>query len=307
MDTLEEELLPAEEELPLSTTDSKYVNLPRGKALSIADASHIVRSTGAPIVLLVGAAESGKTTLIASLHDCFQWSTFNNYHFAGSDTLIGFEERCFDSRKVSGAREPATIRTNKADGIQLYHLKLRSNLKTPIRNLLLADLSGETYEEAVNSAQAMRELFIITRADHFVLLVDGEKLQTIETQAYTRTNILLLMRRCFEQNMLKANARVDVLLTKWDIVLKQTSQADANKLLSDFKGLVEKEWGAKLGRLNIQQIAARPHYSSNLPLCYGLDQVFSRWVEEPSIIMKPIQKQMPTPLLTRMFDRYRIF
>jgi len=291
--------------VPEQTTGVNDINLPTGKPLTSEEANHIVRSTGAPIVLLIGAVKSGKTTLIASIHDAFQWMPFANYLAAGSETLIGFEERCFDSRAVSGAEEPTTIRTIPAEGIQFYHLKLRDqNMTAPIRHLLLADMSGEIYEQALDSSAVMRGLSILTRADHLVYLVDGAKLYSEEFKHHTRTNALMLMRRCFEQNMIRTNARVDVLLTKWDIVLKQSSQNVADQFLKEYKNLFNKEWGAKLGRLNVLPIAARPHYKSTLTPCYGLTEILHRWVEEWPVKLQSARINITVHGLTRMIDKF---
>ena len=121
------------------------VNLPTGKPLTAAEASPILRAAGgAPVIVLAGAAGSGKTTLLASLHDSFQRGPFANYLAAGSQTLVGFEERCFDSRFASGLDAPLTQRTTVEEGQLIYHLRLRDlDLRGPLRNLLLADMSGE--------------------------------------------------------------------------------------------------------------------------------------------------------------------
>jgi hypothetical protein len=79
---------------------------------------------------------------------------------------MGFEERCFDSRAASGANEPTTLRTRPAEGLVFYHMKFRNeDLKTPIKHLLLADMSGEHYSGALDSASEMRALTIFCSPD----------------------------------------------------------------------------------------------------------------------------------------------
>jgi Double-GTPase 2 len=101
------------------------INLPSGKPLRSTEATNLLRAQPTPVVLLAGAAKSGKTTLLASLHDCFQWGPFAGYLAAGSETLLGFEEQCFDSRVASGAEKPSTGRTSLEAGQQFYHLRVR--------------------------------------------------------------------------------------------------------------------------------------------------------------------------------------
>src|SRR5436190_1898103 len=185
-----------------------YVNLPSGKPLKEDGASNLLRAHAAPIILLAGAAKSGKTTLLASLHDSFQRRPFAGYFAAGSRTLIGFEERCFDSRAASAAEYPSTVRTRPAEGLLFYHMKLRDeDLKAPIKHLLVADMSGEHYSGALDSAPEMRALTIIRRADHFVHLMDGGKLVSKELRAHTHSNAMMLMRRCFEEEMFAKDAK----------------------------------------------------------------------------------------------------
>ena len=56
-------------------SDGGIVNLPAGKALTHIEASQILRSAICPVVVLAGAAKSGKTTLLASIHDSFSMET----------------------------------------------------------------------------------------------------------------------------------------------------------------------------------------------------------------------------------------
>jgi hypothetical protein len=289
-------------------SESKYIDLPSGKPLNSNEASQIIRRTGAPIVLLVGAVESGKTTLLASLHDSFQRSlSFANYISAGSSTLIGFEERCFDSRAESGAIEPSTLRTTFDEGLMFYHLELRVEDRTRgIHHLLIADMSGEFYERAMNSAAETKELTIITRADHFVHLLDGANLASKTLKDHTRANALLLMRRIFEQNMLRDNARVDVLITKWDIVLKRFGAEGAAGLLNEYRQIFQTKWGKHVGRLNVQSVAVRPHFTSDLRVGYGLSDVLARWLEEPQTQLQPVRKRIPMTTLSRTFDDFAV-
>src|SRR4051794_25398831 len=128
---------------PGTTLDADgMVDLPKGKPLTVEQASEVLRDTGAPVVVLAGAVGSGKTTLVASLHDSFQRAPFADYLSAGSQTLIGFEERCFDSRASSDGESPTTVRTTTEEGQLFYHLRLRAtHLGQPIRHLLIADMS----------------------------------------------------------------------------------------------------------------------------------------------------------------------
>ncbi|MCI0718250.1 MAG: hypothetical protein L0338_04660 [Acidobacteria bacterium] len=282
------------------------VDLPLGKPLAEAEASEVLRASGAPIVVLAGAPKSGKTTLLASLHDGFQRKPFAGYLVAGSRTLIGFEERCFDSRIASGGETPVTQRTQLKEGILFYHVKVRrEDLNSPVKQLLLADMSGEFYEGALDSATAMRGLTIVRRADHFVHLVDGGKLASKELSAHTQANALMLMRRCFEENMLDSDARVDILLTKWDIALARSGEEKAEEILRRQREVFS-AFERRVSRLRVRPIAARPHYKSDLKPGYGLDDLLQCWIEEPPRKVTPQVRRLPLVGLRSPFDWFAL-
>jgi hypothetical protein len=288
-------------------TPSQFVDLPSGKPLTESQVSDLLRARSAPVVLLAGAVKSGKTTLLACLHDSFQWGGFAGYLAAGSQTLIGFEERCFDSRAASRADEPSTGRTIFKEGQLFYHIRLRDEgLKYPIRDLLFVDMSGEYYERAIDSAAEMRDLVVIRRADHFVHLIDGARLVSKELRAHTRSNAMMLMRRCFEETMLGSDARVDVLLTKWDIVLARCGEEEAGKLLDFHRRTFADQFGHRVARLRVVPIAARPHYKSPLQAAYGITDLLRCWVEEPPRQLEVRMRLLPVPKLSRPFDAFAL-
>jgi Double-GTPase 2 len=291
---------------PTAAVDAMFVNLPLGQPLGEAEASDVLRTNGAPIVVLAGAAKSGKTTLLASLHDAFQRVPFAGYLAAGSRTLMGFEERCFDSRVTSGRETPVTQRTKLKEGTVFYHTKLRKeDLNSPIRQMLLADMSGEHYEAALDSAVVLRSLTIIQRADHFVHLVDGGKLASEDWSAPTRANAFLLMRRCLEERMLDPDARVDILLTKWDIVLGRSGEEKAEEILRSQREAF-RTFETRVGRLRVTPIAARPHYKSVLKPGYGLDNLLQCWSEEPPRKLSPQARRLPLAALRIPFETFAL-
>lgn len=296
---------PAGAEVTSAVTDV-FVDLPLGKTLGEREASDVLRASGGPIVVLVGAPKSGKTTLLASLHDGFQRTPFAGYLVAGSRTLIGFEERCFDSRVASGGETPVTQRTKLKEGVLFYHMKVRKeDLNSPVKQLLFADMSGEYYEGALDSAAAMQELTIVRRADHFVHLVDGGKLASKELSAHTQANASMLMRRCFEENMLDPDAKVDILLTKWDIVLARLGEEKAEEILRCQRETFS-AFKKRVSRLRVTPVAARPHYKSNLKPGYGLDDLLRCWMEEPPRKVTPQVRRLPLVELRSPFDSFAL-
>jgi hypothetical protein len=283
------------------------VALPAGDALAPADSYRFARAGRAPLVLLAGAVRSGKTTLIASLHDRFLAGPFAGYWFAGSETLRAFEERCFDARVASRNAAPGTVRTSRLAGLRLYHLRLRSgNQRGPVRNLLVLDRSGEFFGDVLDSRQEMEALEIGRRADQFVLLVSGPMLFSGEVQAKIRSNTSMLIRRCVEEGVLGSDSRVDVLVTKWDVV-STLFPGTAEAVLARFSEYVTGLHGTKLRRLRISPIAARPHPGSPMPAPWGIEDLLRSWVEEVPVALdrKPVGGPWPGDP-TDMFDVYAL-
>ena len=159
---------------PGQSASTKLMDLPHGKGLSPAETAAITRRAQTSIVLFAGTADSGKTTLLATLYLLFQRGPFADYLFAGSETLVGFENRVYFARTASGREAPATPRTSVSEYL---HLQVRrEDLSEPVRDVLLCDLSGEDFREAKDNSDACRGLRIISIANRFVLLVDGGKL-----------------------------------------------------------------------------------------------------------------------------------
>ena len=81
---------------------SDLIDLPSGKELNEVAANTIAASRSVRVVVLAGPVDSGKTTLLTSLYELFQWGTVADQLFAGSTTLPAFEQRCHLARTVSG-------------------------------------------------------------------------------------------------------------------------------------------------------------------------------------------------------------
>jgi len=281
--------------------------LPAGQPLSATQASEVLREIHAPIVMLAGAAKAGKTTLIASIHDAFQRGPFAGYLASGSHTLMGFEERCFDSRYRSGAKEPATIRTRALEGSLYYHLKVREkDLQSPARQILFLDMSGEHYERMTDSESEARRLApLVHRADHFVYLVNGARLASLKFRSHTVSNASMLMRRLFESGLLDSSARVDVLLTKWDLV-QLAGPEIVREALSVADSLFPEKERARVARFRITPVAARPHFLSSLTPGYGLQELLRSWVEDLPKKLLIHSRTHSDERSGRLFDRFAL-
>jgi hypothetical protein len=176
----------------------------------------------------------------------------------------------------------------------------------PTRNLLLIDRSGEFFRDVLDSSQELAALEIARRSDHFALLVSGPMLYSDQVQAKTRSNALALIRRCVEGGVLGADSRVDILVTKWDVV-NTLFPATAEAVIAEFSADLKRAYGEKLKRLRISPIAARPHPGSSMPMLWGVEELLRSWVEDMPAVLDRKPTPGPWPRDTRdMFDLYAL-
>ncbi|HXJ37628.1 MAG TPA: hypothetical protein VNH18_00045 [Bryobacteraceae bacterium] len=291
-----------------TTRDGSVVTLPSGNPLDLAGASTVLRAVHTPVVLLAGAAKAGKTTLLASLYDAFQRGPFGGYLAAGSQTLVGFEERCFDARRSSRAVKPSTQRTKFQEGHLYYHLKLRpEDLGSQARHLFLLDMSGEWYERATDFTREANTLgAVFRRADHVVHLVNAARLASHKYRVHTQSNVSMLMRRLSQSGLLTSTMRIDVLLTKWDLILLAGGHQLAAETDELAQALFPAQYREKVKRLRITPVAARPDHRSSLEPEFGLKGLFRDWIEELPIKLQNLPAPSQLSDSQKPFDRFGV-
>jgi hypothetical protein len=293
-----------EPKAPVRKTDSQesVFQLPIAKAMTFEEASSISAKSRTRLIVFAGAADSGKTTLIASLFHIYQRQNLSDFWFSNSSTLIGYDERCHDARTSSFRQKQDTERTKAGTEYVLLHLNVRHKCEGPAIDLLLLDMSGEDYEDALDSIEECNKLTFIKRADHFVLLIDGELLADISKRQKAKTEAFTLLRSCFDSGQLDHNSLVDVLISKWDL---SESNADIRKALTEFTDVLEEQvkdrFGNKCARLRIAKVAARP--DNVLPLGYGVEKLFPAWVNDLPQNFYKYTTVIP-PTVASEFDRF---
>lgn len=271
------------------------IDLLPGRALTTQEAFRITSATQTKLILIAGAVGSGKTTLIASIFHCFQNGSFGDYLFAGSDTLLGFDERCHLARTASGRSTANTERTKAGVDRKFLHLRVRAkDADAPIRNVLIVDLSGEHYRDAKDSVDECRRLPLIRRADHFVQLVDGGKLVQPDQRQSTKNDAIMLLRSCLDAGQLDRKSFVDVLFSKWDLIDTSENKTENMAFVKQVEASMKRHFKSRFGRLRFFRIAARRD-KGDLPIGYGVDVPFSSWVEETpeKVLSAPVRLHEP--------------
>lgn len=262
-----------DESTPLPRTHKMHT----GNAMTVREISRVCRQRFTPIIFMAGEISSGKTTLIASLHDAFLFGPLAGFRFAGSQTLLAFEERSFESRAKSEGLVPQTSRTRYENGQEYFHFRVQEEQDPSFRDfdILFADMSGEFFERSIQSrteAQALRDL---TRAQCLLVLLDGEKLASLNERQAVRSNALSFLRRCIEENVLTDDTEVQVLISKWDFVSKLSHDKQTEVLQFIENRVNEKALGRQV---LVKPIASRPGLGSPDPKLFGVKELFPGWL-----------------------------
>lgn len=248
-----------------------------GEALPLTQSFEIANAYPTHVILMMGEREAGKTTLLAELHHSFLRAPFAEYLFAGSRTLIGFEKNCFLARHLSGEEREDTERTKYSD-IRLLHLALtRPDDPRQVRHLLLTDVSGERFKEIRSSRDEAEEIApLVRRANHTVLLVDGNRLSVPRTQASVVTKACLLLRGLVEAGGLSSRNALHVVISKWDYVLARSATDQVQRLQDAIRK------AAPTLAPQFHFVAARVTESVDIDPGYGLATLLQAWMAPTS-------------------------
>lgn len=209
------------------------IRLPKALALEMSDANRILTALPSRMIGIIGAHDSGKTSVIAGLYDLFQDGPVAGALFAGSSTLHGFELICHDARVTSNRHEAHSERTKRGE-VRFYHIDVCEGGR--LQSILIADRSGEEYEEVADLAANASEMFELRRADVITILVDGRRLESPVERADTIGSIPLILQGMVENGAFARKPNIAIVLTKDDVV--QSSKRKA-RVMQDFAVIVE--------------------------------------------------------------------
>lgn len=197
----------------LDGPDADAIVLPSGRAMQRNEAAALASERRHKIVVFAGAPDSGKTSLIADIYVTMQLGELDGISFGGSETLIGFETKCWSARASALQIVPETRRTSRNEP---PYLQLSLSNAQGLQDLFICDISGEAFEDAANSNDACRKIVDLGWVDHFVLVIDGKKLSMISEREAVLTQAKQVLFRLFDSGVLPKGAKLAIAISKAD-------------------------------------------------------------------------------------------
>ena len=255
------------------------IDLPYGGELDGTAAAKLQASRLVRLIVVAGPPGAGKTTLVTSLYELLQQKAVADIMFGGSSTLPAFERRCHISRTASERSQPDTERTPYGE-VRYLHLRVSGDdLRHNPLDLLFTDVSGESFERARDSISECQQLGFLKMADHFLLLLDCQKLIDRRTRWQAAHNSMTLLRSCLDSGMLGSGCFVNVLWTKYDLV-EAPGDGARDSFFEKIRNEFKTEFDSRVGRLTFSKVAARPMAVDSLEFGYGIPDLLKEWAND---------------------------
>jgi len=249
------------------------------------------------VVALVGMKECGKTTLLARLHQLFLSRPLAGFDFAGCRSLPRFEELNWLATVESGAAQPKMLRTSSQFDNSFIHIAVRPNNGGPRVDLLLNDISGETFNAAVAAQSTCDTLLALARADHLVTLVDGAALADPARRHLHVSQVADFLQRVTQSGQCGAQTALHLVVSKLDELKGNLGPASA------MEADVAARFANQFGSITCWRVAARP-MDGSLPTFEPIGKLFAAWVQKTHRYPRPVLATPPRHIWHRDFCRF---
>lgn len=255
------------------------------------------------IIYILGPVGSGKTTFETMLYKCFLKSVDDELLFAGSETLLGYEERLNNHRLKSGNAEISMGRTNVEERRCFLHLNVNNIKRNNEYSVVFSDISGEIFERCASNVETLEsDLKNLDMARKIVLFMDGslllDKKQRHGVVSKTKLFLKTLKSSCFYF----PNCNIDIIITKNDIIYEKTKKQEdsfINNIESKFDDL-KKYYNINFIRVEAQSGENIKDIENSKPLL----TVLKDWLEDIDVKDYTRERNSRKYILKNMFNRF---
>jgi len=282
---------------------SGMIDVYSGKALRLNEVNRISTSAISRLIILAGMPDAGKTTLLLSLMHLFQTKPeFQNYIFAGSETLLDFEEKAHPSKAESENVEENTGRTPIGPPTFL-HLAVNNKTSNHSTNLIFTDVSGELFNALKDNTEQCKNFTLAERADHFVILFDADRITTLKDRAIAKTSGISIIKSLIQAGTLKPHTRIQIIFSRWDLYIQKGKQKSHDEYIDLLKTDLRAQIGSKF-EIEFFEVSARPK-SNLLTFGHGLEKVFPMWVTQSILDKQATISEKQEPVSGRQYLQYQ--
>ncbi len=290
-------------EMPEEDVGPKYTNLPSSEPLNTDSACAVMGSAVTRLVVLGGPQDSGKTTLASSIYEQFQRGPFAGFSLGWTDTLMGFERVCHESRDASGLETPNTLHTSRQVGRQLFHFRLWNESSDSDHPLLITDISGEEFEDLHGYDDVCSKLTLLRRADHFAVLIAGDRVVDPAERHRAFDETTTIIRTLIENDLLSTSTHLEIVISKCDRIRDAESGLNVDEYLDSLESRLRSKFADKVGSIEFFKTIARDK-DAQKPLTDGVDSLLEHWVRFRRITkFAGSNEDLPKPV--RPFDCFK--
>jgi hypothetical protein len=273
-----------------------------GRKLTVDEAAPILQSNP-QVVMLGGMVESGKTTLLARVFEMFQCGAITGYRFMTSRTPVEFDKLSWHATMECGAASPSTEHTYRSENNLFLHLRIRAeNGSAPPIDLLIGDIPGEVFPEAVAEESVCRDLYALRRANHLLLFLDSGVLCDPAKRHDHCGKVFDFVVRALQTGQVGQHTVLHLVISKCDLLPKE-SASEVLKYVESNERVFRTRFAPRVGGLNSWRLAARPVHPFE-PTLTEINEMFRVWATRATphadTFMRPPQRSV----LHRDFCRF---
>jgi hypothetical protein len=291
----------ATETVPPPTHEEVY----SGRKLTGDEAAPILQSNP-QLVMLGGMVESGKTTLLARIFEMFQRGTVGGFRFMTSRTPVEFDKLSWHATMECGATCPSTEHTPRSENNLLLHMRIRAVNGSSATHLLIGDIPGEVFPEAVAEESVCRALSGLRRANHLLLFLDGAVLCDSAKRHDHCGKVFDFISRTLQTGQVGQHTVLHLVISKCDLLGKDGEvSSDVLKFVHTTERAFRTKFASRVGGIHFWRVAARPEHPFE-PTLTEIEKLFGVWTTRAAPHADALTKPIPRLTFHRDFCRFRI-